>query len=69
MTDLNKIKKVIEAKNCIAHSKQPLVEIGNSAINLSCCCDEFKEELYVIIQDEILKQAGEAVNEIFEDNK
>ena len=67
MTDLNKIKKIIESKTCKTHGKQPTVEINNSAINLSCCCDEFKDELYEIIQEEVLNQAGDAVNDIFKD--
>lgn len=51
MINRREIKNVIEKRLCPEHQEHPTVEITQQGINLSTCCEPFKQALTSQIKD------------------
>lgn len=63
--DLRRIAQKIERETCHVYHEHPKATPTNDSINLSCCCDQFKEKLVPKIQDEISKQISDDISKAF----
>ncbi len=43
--NLHSIKLKLEQSSCPEHGKHPSVTITGKTLNMSCCCEKFKEAL------------------------
>lgn len=65
MINLNKVCKLVEAKQCKEHHEKPKATVKGSSISLTTCCDRFQKELQKVIENEIAKQTEDAIKKMF----
>lgn len=54
--DLRKIAQNLERERCNVHNEHPRAVPQRDSINLSCCCESFRENLVKKLEVEISKQ-------------
>ena len=63
LVDLNAIKHKLENTYCQKCNQNPDVSISEDRISLSCCCEDFKNELAGVIKNEAEAQSKKTVKE------
>lgn len=55
--DYLEIKRKLETHQCRTHGKTPTVKVEGDTFKLSCCCDEFKNQLIELTKEYGAEQA------------
>ena len=63
MIDMNLIKQKLEVICCPKCNKYPSVEVINDSFKINCCCDDFKNELSEIAENEAAQQSKKHIEE------
>lgn len=64
--DVNlQVKRELEKCSCRVHSVHPKVEVTSKGLSISCCCDEFRQELLGKMEDLYAKAIEDYVMEPF----
>jgi hypothetical protein len=64
LVDMNAVKCKLESMRCHQCDQHPTVSISGDSFKINCCCQEFKQNLAQIANDEIAAQAKKALKTI-----
>lgn len=65
--DTKRIARNLEKERCSRHNKKPSATAKKDSINLSCCCEEFKNKLTKKMQSELTKEVKKDFKKMFKD--
>ncbi len=63
--DLRKIARNLERERCSKHNETPKATPKKDTIEISCCCEDFRNKLTKKMQIEITKQVEEDIKKAF----
>ncbi len=65
MIDLENIARTIESQTCKVHGGHPRAEVAGQDIQLSTCCEPFRQRLEAQIETEVTKAIEATLGDLF----